>query len=627
MEDGRTGPQVSPDKDGGVREGGTLSIPVLQTIKAAQAQHGLRHGDYQRYRRYCTARLRRLYKSLKFLHGRGKYVKKTIEPAMVADIRYLLIPLYCAERAWGYAMELKQLPGGPSSRQRFHLIRRLTKAARWGDVLAALCSEKADSRTALEAEAYASWMWGNVKLEREDDWEGALVKFLRARTVYEQLGKVGNMEHQVLCRQRVEELEPSVRYCNYKMGRSKGGDLLEMSRAMDGPALDLLQSKLEAVMAEDRARQAAQMEELTWHGRRIPLNNAKTRLCILRGQELDKELQVADSTPIPLERKLALYDKIFVEYQEAKRHVREDLNVAGGMAAAPREVRDEISTLDAALTTLLLHRTIERNQLLVSSAQAKLLKQQTQRGKEDKAAAGEKEKAVRPEDLVRLYDALIQNVADLAQVEVRDRRREDEEAEKQLAVKRLCFQAFRCFYLGQSYAAASKFAEAYLLYKRAEEYAAEAGRAGKEGMMSGGVDEAMMLEVQDVANQARAQRCLVHADGAMQNASTADGIGGLVERVGSLSIKENAPTAMTKEGQQQDQTAGVYLTDMLDRFESAVGSSAAAGRRDAPPRIAQIPPSFRSVPCEPLMLNTALSAIQFPSLDHRVKKKKKGWFW
>eukprot|EP00244_Chara_vulgaris_P012339 TRINITY_DN6437_c2_g1_i2.p1 TRINITY_DN6437_c2_g1~~TRINITY_DN6437_c2_g1_i2.p1 ORF type:complete len:566 (-),score=137.77 TRINITY_DN6437_c2_g1_i2:58-1656(-) len=532
-------------------------------------------------------------------------------------------------------MELKQLPGGPSSRQRFHLIRRLTKAARWGDILASLCAEKADSRTALEAEAYASWMWGNVKLEREDDWEGALVKFLRARTVYEQLGKVGSTEHQVLCRQRVDELEPSVRYCNYKMGRSKGGDLLEMSRAMDGPALDLLQSKLEAVMAEDRARQAARMEELTWQGRRIPLNNAKTRLCILRGQELDKELQVAGSTPMPLERKLALYDKIFVEYQDAKRHVREDLNLAGGMVA-PREVRDEIGTLDAALTTLLLHRTIERNQLLVSSAQAKLHKQQTPRVKEEKAAASvekekEKEKAkpVRPEDLVRLYDTLIQNVTDLAQVTVKDRRKEDEEAEKQLGMKRLCFQAFRCFYLAQSYAAASKYAEAYLLYKRAGEYAVEAASAGKECMMSGDVDEAMISEVQDIGNQARAQRCLVHADGSMQNAPTADGVGGLGERVGTLSIKENAAAAAaattTKEGQQQDQT-GVYLTDMLDRFQSAVGS-AAVGRRDAPPRIAQIPPPFRPIPCEPIMLNTALSAIQFPSLDHRVKKKKKGWFW
>jgi hypothetical protein len=36
-------------------------------------------------RRYCTARLRRLYKSLKFLHGRGKYTKRNITESTVTD--------------------------------------------------------------------------------------------------------------------------------------------------------------------------------------------------------------------------------------------------------------------------------------------------------------------------------------------------------------------------------------------------------------------------------------------------------------------------------------------------------------------------------------------------------------
>jgi signal recognition particle subunit SRP68 len=70
------------------------SIPVLQLIKSAQAQHGLRNGDYQRYRRYCTARLARLYKSLNFTHGKGKYVKKPITEATVTNVRSLSVP-YC----------------------------------------------------------------------------------------------------------------------------------------------------------------------------------------------------------------------------------------------------------------------------------------------------------------------------------------------------------------------------------------------------------------------------------------------------------------------------------------------------------------------------------------------------
>ncbi len=70
--------------------------------------------------------------------------------------RHLHILLYLAERAWSYAMEIKQAPQGASARAHMHLIRRLSKAAQWGDLFSRLCSEKADSRTALEA---AVFMW------------------------------------------------------------------------------------------------------------------------------------------------------------------------------------------------------------------------------------------------------------------------------------------------------------------------------------------------------------------------------------------------------------------------------------------------------------------------------------
>ncbi|KAF5743651.1 signal recognition particle subunit SRP68 [Tripterygium wilfordii] len=64
-----------------------FSINVLQLLKFAQMQHGLRHGDYTRYRRYRTVRLRRLYKSLKFTHGRGKYTRRAITDSIVNEVR------------------------------------------------------------------------------------------------------------------------------------------------------------------------------------------------------------------------------------------------------------------------------------------------------------------------------------------------------------------------------------------------------------------------------------------------------------------------------------------------------------------------------------------------------------
>ena len=66
------------------------------------------------------------------------------------------------------------------------------------------------------------------------------------RAVYEELGKYGDLDNQVLCRERVEELEPSIRYCLHKIGRSnlQASELLHIGD-MEGPALDLFKAKLE----------------------------------------------------------------------------------------------------------------------------------------------------------------------------------------------------------------------------------------------------------------------------------------------------------------------------------------------------------------------------------------------
>ncbi|KAL0380290.1 UNVERIFIED_CONTAM: Signal recognition particle subunit SRP68 [Sesamum angustifolium] len=311
-----------------------FSVNVLQLLKSAQMQHGLRFGDYTRYRRYCTARLRRLYKSLKFTHGRGKYTKRNITLSTVTEVRvqmvdaimqlhkmsqynmllkvdkayptvlhhqipgqyqitvlqlagFLHLVLYAAERAWSHAMEKKTLPDGPNPRQRSYLIGRLRKAVKWATHFQELCSIKGDSRTSLEAEAYASYMKGNLLFEQDQQWDIALKCFKGARAVYEELGKYGDLENQVLCRERVEELEPSIRYCLHKIGESnlQTSELAQIGE-MEGPALDLFKAKLEAVMAEARSQQAASMTEFHWLGHRFPISNAKTRVSILKGRFL-----------------------------------------------------------------------------------------------------------------------------------------------------------------------------------------------------------------------------------------------------------------------------------------------------------------------------------------------------
>ncbi|XVE63753.1 hypothetical protein DITRI_Ditri07aG0045500 [Diplodiscus trichospermus] len=569
-----------------------FSINVLQLLKSAQMQHGLRHGDYARYRRYCTARLRRLYKSLKFTHGRGKYTRKSISESTVTEVRFLHLVLYTAERAWSHAMEKRQLPDGPNARQRIYLIGRLRKAVKWADLFSHLCSIKGDSRTSLEAEAYASYMKGNLLFEQDKNWDTALRNFKSARAVYEELGKYGDVENQVLCHERVEELEPSIRYCLHKIGESnlQTSELLQIGE-MEGPALDLFKSKLEAVMAEARSQQAASLTEFQWLGNRFPITNAKTRVAILKAQELEKDLHGPSADSLSAEKRLVTFDKVFTAYHEARSCIRSDLANAGNS----ENVKDDLNGLDKAVSAVLGQRTIERNQLLVSIAKSKLT-----RRRDDK-----NEKVTKPEELVRLYDLLLQNTADLSDLvsSGRDRKPEEVTFAEECQLKSLAFRAERCFYLARSYSLAGKRTEAYALYCRARSFAENALQKFQTNRNS---DQVMIKELKTLYDECRSYSCIEHATGIIEEEKAPEN---LSKKISTISLSG------------ADKKVEKYLLEKLDLYESAVGDS----NVKAVPRIERFPPAFQSAARNPIVLDLAFNTIDFPSLENRMKKDKKGF--
>lgn len=570
-----------------------FSINVLQLLKSAQMQHGLRHRDYTRYRRYCTARLRRLYKSLKFTHGRGRFTKRVITESTVTEVRFLHVVLYMAERAWSHAMEKRQLPDGPNAPQRIYLLGRLRKAVKWATLFSQLCAVKGDSRTSLEAEAYASYMKGTLLFEQDQNWETALINFKNARAVYEELGKYGDIENQVLCRERVEELEPSIRYCLHKVGESnlQTSELLDIGK-MEGPALDLFKAKLEAVMAEARSQQAASMTEFCWLGHRFPISNAKTRVSILKAQELEKDLRGSAADSVPAEKKLAMFDKIFSAYHDARSCIRNDLTTAGNA----ENVKDDLNGLDKAVSVVLGQRTIERNLLLVTIAKSKFAKHRDDKG----------EKITKPEELVRLYDLLIQNATDLSDLvsSGRDRNPEEVAFAEEYVLKGLVFRAERCFYLAKSYSSAGKRTEAYVLFCHARSLA---DSALQKLQMTNDPDKTLIKDMKVLSDNCRSNSCIEHAAGIMEE-----------EKVPEKLSKGVSTISLTGHEKKDEK----FLLDMLDVYESAVGDS----NSKAVPHIQRFPPPFQAVPCNPIVLDIAYNSIEFPSLENRMKKDKRGIF-
>merc|ERR1711931_293541 len=145
---------IETDDKPEVKEMVTFTLEVLQVIKEQHAQHGLRHGDYQRYRGYCSRRLRRLRKTLNFTQfSKHRFQKKKVTKEVITDAKFLQIPLMSAERAWSLAMQLKQ-EANSEPRKRFHLMERLRKAVKHAAELALFGDAVGDARTKLETQAY-----------------------------------------------------------------------------------------------------------------------------------------------------------------------------------------------------------------------------------------------------------------------------------------------------------------------------------------------------------------------------------------------------------------------------------------------------------------------------------------
>lgn len=273
---------------------------VLAVVKTSHSEHGLRHADYDRYRTFCTKRMRRLRKSVGFMLGtKHKFAKRTLRPADCTDARHLLIPLMNAERAWAYAMHIKRVSPG-EARPRHHMIARLVKAARWAGELQALCTQRADQRTQLEAEAYAAWMSANHLIERES-WAPALRSIFRARTIYSELSRVTLFPEQQVYREMVEEIEPIQRYCRYQLQTQGGAEAAEAAggggaedemsitdllRDDDSSSLaaSMLRSKLEPIFAQLQSKQAQSLDTVVFRQQALPVTNEKLRVAILRSQ-------------------------------------------------------------------------------------------------------------------------------------------------------------------------------------------------------------------------------------------------------------------------------------------------------------------------------------------------------
>ncbi|XP_046365035.1 signal recognition particle subunit SRP68-like [Haliotis rufescens] len=569
----------------------SFTVEVLQLIKEAQQQHGLRHGDYQRYRSYCSRRIRRIRKSLHFPQGsKHKVQPKKISIEMLTDPRYLQLPLFSAERAWAFAMQL-QSEANTEPRKRFHLMARLQKSVQHAGELSALSdSPKCDARTKLECQAYNAWIKGSLYFE-SSSWENAMEQYTSAKTIYEKLSGALTEDLQVLYQSRVEEISPNIRYCAYNIGDESAIRDLQNMRLKSGE--DQLTSKLDDLLSQTREKQAATLSEITWQGRTVPVKTESVRVFLLNLQESSKELESADNN----ETKVSIYESLLKECIDAQQALRDALHDDQVFKAVTRgqPVEGRISNqhyLHSYLTYLRLTKTVERNLLLIDNLKNYLPGKLVEEGR----------KITKPQDLVRLYDIIIQNLNDIPNLHGLE---ESPSLLEEITTRVTSFKASRSFYIAQSYSAAKKWTEAIALYQRTITNADKA-LSGYKKLKPQGMFKGEVANLNELVKDVNGLMYSCHASSILKTDDAADSLG-------VLPSSDKRP-----------------LKDRLDTF--AEDKSLTSKK----PNITAFPPDFKPIPCRPLFFDLALNHVEFPSLEEKMEQKKaaggitgfvKGWLW
>lgn len=507
-------------------------------------------------------------------------------------MRFLLIMLNKAERAWAYAMDLRSTE--KQGREVHLMMRKLRKAVTYGSMFEKLCAETADDRTALEAEAYSAWLAGSEHLEREQ-WESALDKFTRCRTVYDELSKVSEADEAKVFLRRIDEIDPSIRYCQYNLaklagdagGRESNNILLQMQQSSaSGATSDILKAKLDRVLAEQK-KEAGGMD-VTWLGLSVPVLSVACHQMISTAQRRHDELAGAEGT----EGKLELFDKMLMQLEDAKGIIRDD--ISENLKKGVTKDEDKMASLQLLRNFVqgtCLMWTRERDLVLVETLQERLRARETGR------------KAVKPEDVVKLFEVLLQCTEDYGAIEGVG---SDEGRSKAVAARTLMFKAWRVLYIGEAYVVLGKMAEAAALCGRARELEKVARLRFGESGCSDELDSRWL----DTLKALSGRRLLQIRALAAEASAGAPQAGGEGARKVDSALRTLAATP---------------LVQRLGSYEAAM-----FGEEGKMPKLVDFPPPIDAVACKPVLFDLALNFIKYPSLEERTKKKGGGgvlgWF-
>ncbi|KAJ3094611.1 signal recognition particle subunit srp68 [Phlyctochytrium planicorne] len=629
-------------------EDGPIRISVLSLTNEARNEHGLRHQDYHRYRRYCARKVERVRKIAGLQQqskGSKKFSKKPISSELVSNSRYLEILLFDAERSWSYAMELKR-DSTEEPRKRHHLIRKLKRAAQFAADLETVCQGVgADDQSTLDARAYASVMAGYVHLERQE-WGPAMDRFAAARTIYAKMSSAGTSEQEVLCQSAIDAIDPNIRFCAYNLrirgstvsGKQTQQDIAQLlevrSQASgDGKGLDILAAQVEEVLARSHHARAMEIHDIQWRDKTTTNRNTKFMEALVASQEVAAELDriVAEGGPVAgphknlisdvATKRLSAFEKLIGAYWDATKIADSDIKEDAITTTKIKSSKSEENTASlqfafSYVSYMRLKYTIDRVLLIMEITENRL---SNPAANSFFVLAGDKKQPSR-DDLVRLCDNILQSLNEMAELPSVS---SDAVLQAIIASKVSLVKARRASHIGEILLDLSRFGEASALFGRSLEHLtlskSELQRLSSLASRGAGVStedtaELGWIDFQQKAEEKRAVAgtLTAHAKAAMlaERSANVEAIG---EQVRDIFLDGEG----ADKSQPMTQTDSAPVVQRLNEFIAELDVTN--------PHLADIPPKLQPVPCKPVFFDIAYNGVEYPleNIQRRLVGKER----
>lgn len=421
-----------------------------------------------------------------------------------------------------------------------------------------------DARSKLEVEAYNAFIHGTFYFEMSK-WKEAAENFKRAQIVYESLIKALPEEEQVIYKARIDEFSPSLRYCAYNIGENASMDELMMH---GHGMLDNLSS----LIAQSKTEQTEAFQTTEWRNRKVTVRPQKVRVFLLSIQDLEKSLERTKE----YQDKIDIIENVLLDCKDAISALKDEIKQDPKLRVPTQEGQvSGVNYLLSYLSYIRLKLTLERNLYLVGQAKQTM--------KDDKPSEGNKK--VRPQDISRLYEIILQNLIELQQLSGLEN---DTEYQKEIEDLSRAFKAFRCFYIALTLVNLKRWKEAVSMYERSMKYATQAVKSKvKEFNLNKDLD--ILIKTIEGSKFSAHAYSVLEAD-------------------------NNGDTVLYG----KTQKASKPLYERLDQYKE----DPTLNSRN--PNVYKLTDfEMEPIPCKPLFFDLALNFVEFPALDDKIESPNK----